>query len=100
LYVLPAAAHKSQVPDLLNRRVDAWQSRYPGVRVAAVGDEFQILIPNAYRTSHEAHFAEVTAQFLKYVETKNTLPVWEIPHLLSKYYVTTQGVGRARGDLV
>jgi predicted dehydrogenase len=98
LFVVPNSRDKQAVRDALSLRVEAWHDRYPGVRLVTVGDEFHVLIPDAYRTSHETHFAEVTAQFLKFAEAPRTVPSWELPHLLAKYYITTQGVALARRD--
>ncbi len=96
LFVVPKPQEKSNVRSALARRIDAWQKAYPGTKLVDIGDEFQVMIPDLYRTGHEAHFGEVTAQFLKYVEAPNTLPAWEMPQLLAKYRTTTQGVALAR----
>ncbi len=98
LFVIPNAEFKQQVRDLLSLRVEAWQQRFPGTRLVGVGDEFHILIPNAYRAGHEALFGEVTAQFLGYLQAPATFPAWENPHLLAKYFTTTQGVALSRRD--
>lgn len=98
LFVVPNPSNREETRDHLSRQVDSWQGKYPGTRFVAVGDEFHIVIPDIYRTGHEAHFAEVTAQFLKYLEAPATLPEWEMPHLLAKYFVTTQGVTHSRRD--
>jgi predicted dehydrogenase len=98
LYVVPDPKHQPAVREKLVRRIDAWQGRYPGVRLVNRGDEFHVVIPETYRTGHEAHFAEVTAQFLKYLDAPQTLPAWEWPHLLAKYHVTTAGVALARRE--
>lgn len=98
LYVLPNPAYQQQVRDLLARRVDAWQRKYPGIYLVNVGDEFLIFIPEIYRTSHEAHFAEVTDQFLRYLDQPTKVPDWELPHLKAKYFITTAGVAHARRD--
>jgi predicted dehydrogenase len=98
LFIIPNADFKQQVRDALSVRVEAWQDKYPGTRLVGVGDEFHILIPNAYRAGHEAHFAEVMHQFLAYLEAPDTFPAWENPHLLAKYFTTTQGVALARRD--
>jgi DNA-binding XRE family transcriptional regulator len=55
-----------------------------------------VSIPDHYRTGHEAHFAEVTRQFLRYLEKKEKLPTWEKPNMLAKYFVTTGGVALSR----
>jgi hypothetical protein len=60
------------------------------------GDEWQLAIPDLYRVGHEAHFAQVTQQFLGYLQEPNSLPVWEKPNMLAKYLVTTQGVHKSR----
>ena len=43
-----------------------------------------------------AHFAQVTASFLKYLRDRRTLPAWERPNMLAKYYVTTTGTELSR----
>jgi hypothetical protein len=48
-----------------------------------------------YRVGHEAHFAEVTRQFFAYLKDPKTLPAWEKPNMLAKYYVSTKGVEMA-----
>lgn len=80
----------------LERRIRNWQLQFPGVALEAVAGDFRIAIPGALRTGHEAHFAEVLGDFLQRLETPNTIPSWETPHLLAKYFITTGGVGLAR----
>jgi hypothetical protein len=55
-----------------------------------------VIIPDAFRTGHEAHFAEVTRQFLEYVRNPKLMPAWEQAAMLAKYYVTTGGVALSR----
>jgi hypothetical protein len=49
---------------------------------------FHVMIPDALRIGHEAHFAQVTRNFLSYRE-KGKLPSWEVPNMLAKYWLTT-----------
>jgi predicted dehydrogenase len=58
-------------------------------------DSWRIVIPQAYRTGHEDHFREVTETYIKYLE-EGKLPDWEVPNMLAKYYVTTQGLELAK----
>ena len=55
------------------------------------GAEIKIVIPDALRVGHEAHFAQVTARFLSYLRDRKQLPAWERPNMLAKYTVTTLG---------
>jgi predicted dehydrogenase len=68
---------------------------FDGVDVEDAGGEFRLAIPDSYRVGHEAHFAEVTRQFFAYLKDPKTLPAWEKPNMLTKYYVSTKGVEMA-----
>ncbi len=100
LFVVPqASADKSRLGDALSTRIKALQAKWQGVAVAEQGTRFHVSIPERYRIGHEAHFAEVTHQFLKYVTGKAALPAWEKPNMLAKYGITTGGVALARATV-
>jgi predicted dehydrogenase len=93
LYVVPnQPAERAAVLDAVQRKMAALQTRWPGVAVEERDDELCVTIPQAYRVGHEAHFAQVAEQFLKYLQDPSALPTWEKPNMLAKYYVTTAGV--------
>jgi predicted dehydrogenase len=118
LYVVPSVrGEEAVVFAALERAIARWQSRWPGVSVqrckrpARVSlpehtrpescirgpeswreEEARVTIPDRYRVGHEAHFSEVTRQFLNYLTQPGSLPAWEKPGMLAKYHVTTQGV--------
>ena len=97
LYVVPQGAdQQSKLGAALAKRIQALQTAWPGVAITDEGRRFHVTIPDRYRIGHEAHFAEVTQQFLKYVTKKETLPAWEKPNMLAKYGITTGGVALAR----
>jgi len=100
LFVIPNSGLLQATRERLFRLVDRWQTLYPGVRAIPVGDDFHIQIPDGYRTGHEAHFAEVTAEFLKLINDPAQRPEWETPNLLAKYFITTSGVEFARRESV
>ncbi|HOY11668.1 MAG TPA: putative oxidoreductase C-terminal domain-containing protein [Saprospiraceae bacterium] len=63
---------------------------YPGIEAKMLPNgSAMILIPESYRNGHEAHFGQVTNNFIKYLEA-GKLPDWEIDNMLTKYYITTQ----------
>jgi len=84
--------HQSAVETAVCARVNRLQATYPGVACETAGDEVHIVIPDRYRVGHEAHFAQVVQEFLKYFKSPKSLPAWERPNMLAKYYVTTTGV--------
>ncbi|MCM0041874.1 MAG: oxidoreductase [Algoriphagus sp.] len=74
------------------------QSRYPGLELQQLPNgEYKVLVPDHYHTGHEAHFAEVTKNYLLYLRT-GSLPPWEVPNTLTKYYTTTEALKLARKD--
>jgi hypothetical protein len=79
------------VAEALRRRVGLLQTAWPGVGCEVSGDALRVTIPDAYRVGHEAHFAQVLAQFLKYLKSPDSMPPWERPNMIAKYYVTTTG---------
>ena len=71
-------------------------SQYPGIALNKVRDGvWQVVIPSKYRVGHEAHFGQVTEHFLDYLK-EGALPVWEVPNMLAKYYVTTSALDMAK----
>ena len=61
VYIVPnRPADRPAVLAAAQKRVAALASRYPGLAVEAAGEELHLVVPDAYRTGHEAHFAQVT----------------------------------------
>ncbi len=96
LYVIPAEGLKSDVLTAVQTRIKALEKDYPGLAVEDRGAEIRIAIPDAFRVGHEAHFAEVTTNFLKYLRNRSALPSWERPNMIAKYFVTTTGTELSR----
>ena len=96
LYVIPAEGMKSDVLTAVQARIKALEKDYPGLAVEDRGAEIHIAIPDAFRVGHEAHFADVTTNFLKYLRNRSALPSWERPNMLAKYFVTTTGTELSR----
>jgi predicted dehydrogenase len=90
------AADKAVVLAAVKKKIAGLQATWPGTEVVDLGAEIRIAIPDALRVGHEDHFAQVTQRFLQYARDRGTLPAWERPNMLAKYYVTTQGIRLAR----
>ena len=55
---------------------------------------WEVQIPAVYREGHEAHFGQVTKNFLSFLAT-GEMPAWEVPNMIVKYYTTTEGLKAA-----
>lgn len=78
----------------LGKSMAMLQSKYPGVEAEKSSKGWIIVIPEKYKEGHEAHFARVTEKFIEYLES-GSLPKWEVPNMISKYYTTTQALDLA-----
>ncbi len=98
LYVAPEGGGGFQAcRAAVSARLEKIRRQYPGTAVAERDRQLQILIPEALRVGHEAHFAQVARQFFAYLRGEERVPGWERPNMLAKYYVTTKGVEVSRG---
>jgi predicted dehydrogenase len=97
LYVVPASpALHAPVLAATRSAIASLAATHPGIGVEERGGEIHITVPPALRDGHEAHFAQVAANFLRYVRDRRVLPAWERPNMLAKYYVTTTGTELSR----
>ena len=80
----------------LRRKIASLQGKYPGLAIIEDGNEARVVIPDRYRVGHEAHFAQVTNQFFQYLKSPQSMPAWEKPNMLVKYFISTKGVEMSR----
>lgn len=71
-------------------------AKYLGVTFEKLNDTtWQVNFPDKYRNGHEAHFGQVTENYLQYLKD-GALPAWEVPNMIAKYYTTTQALKLAK----
>jgi hypothetical protein len=71
--------------------------KYPNISLQKIqNDTWEVNVPDNYHNGHEAHFGQVTENLLQCLE-KGSLPSWEVPNMIAKYYVTTHALEIARG---
>ena len=90
-----ATAGAADFPSALEHALRRVREEYPGVDVKRSGDAWQVIVPASYHVGHEAHFAQVATQFLDYVK-RGSLPDWEVPNMIAKYFTTTRALEMAR----
>jgi len=97
LYVVPArGVSHSEALASLQRKIGELQNLWPGIGVEDRGSEMKILIPAEFRVGHEAHFTQVANRFYSFMKSPKSLPAWEKPNMLVKYYISTKGVELAQ----
>ncbi len=94
LYLIPKRSDQ-EYHDACLAAIIPLQQKYPGIEMIQEDGAYRIVIPDRYRTGHEAHFGEVTRRFLEYREQR-ALPDWEVPNMLAKYELTTRALTLAQ----
>jgi predicted dehydrogenase len=92
LYVVPLA----DIGPALKRHIAALTETHRGLGLEKHGDEWKIVIPDALRIGHDAHFRELTKGFLARIEASASLTAEEQANLLAKYYVCTAAEAASR----
>lgn len=80
----------------IRRRCEEVQPDLPGLVAEDCGDRVRVVIPDRLRTGHESHFVSVMREFARYFQFPRSIPEWERPNLLARYYVTTRAAAIAR----
>ncbi|MRH99045.1 oxidoreductase [Kriegella sp. EG-1] len=95
LYLRPK--NKEGFEELLNTAIDGEvQTQFIGTTTELMKDgTWRINIPDEFKIGHEAHFGQVTTNYLKYLEI-GQLPDWEVPNMIAKYYTTIEAYKLAR----
>ncbi len=90
LYVEPVDGNGGdEYESALQNAIDEIAQEFPGLALESVNNGWQVVIPEEHRVGHEAHFAQVTEQYLQYL-VDGEIPEWERKNMLTKYYLTTQ----------
>lgn len=89
LYIEPAGRSEAYSA-AVKAAVGELAAKYPGISLEEYGSGWHVVIPDSYRVGHEAHFGQVTENFLHYLGNGD-MPEWEVPNTLAKYYTTTEG---------
>lgn len=96
LYVEAVAGSPAELEANLTKAVnEELQANYPGIKLVKQSDKlWMVEIPASYSVGHEAHFTQVTEKYLQYLKD-GKLPEWEVPNMIVKYYITTEGLKAA-----
>jgi predicted dehydrogenase len=87
LYIVP---YSDAVRGAVRQRITEAQAAWPGLAMVETAGEIRIVIPEQFRTGHEAHFAQVARRFFDYVRSPESIPPWERSYMLAKYCVSTR----------
>ena len=71
---------------------------FPGTTADKISKSvWRINIPKGFKIGHEAHFAQVTQNYLDYLKA-GELPKWEVPNMITKYYTTIEARKMAKAN--
>ena len=67
LYIEPNSPSGERFETALREAILQISKNYPGTDLKKSGDLWQVVIPEKFQVGHEAHFAQVTEKFLRYL---------------------------------
>jgi hypothetical protein len=76
----------------LKSKLKSLSSVYPNLSFRKNGRSIRVMIPDDLRARGGSTFAQLVEQFLEYVRNPRSVPGWEQPNLLAKYYITATAV--------
>lgn len=84
-----------QLNEALNNNINPL---FPGTTLTPMEEGlWRVNIPEQFKVGHEAHFAQVTENYLKYLESSK-MPPWEVPNIITKYYTTMEAYKMAKAN--
>ncbi len=96
LYVEPrGGVDGAEFEKSLAAAVARLQGAYPGIAAEKSEKGWQILIPQALRVGHEAHFGQVAEKYLGFLR-EGKMPEWEVPNMLIKYHTLMEAYNMSR----
>ena len=95
LYIQKAAkASQKTFSKALDKAIKQLQLTYPFISLVKEDDKIRIDVPADKREGHEAHFAKVAEKYFDFLALRD-MPAWEVPNMLTKYYITTTALKMA-----
>lgn len=99
LYVSATCPHEhTDLMKRLRQKCLSIQREFTGLSVADQGTAGHLQIPPRWRSSHEDHFARVMDDYIRYFQSPQSIPAWERPNALARYFITTQAVALLRAS--
>jgi predicted dehydrogenase len=96
LYIENAAsADRASFGAAIAEAITDLQREHPGIGWRREDEAWLVTVPARYDIGHEAHFAQVTENFLSYLRAGH-LPAWEVPNMLTKYATIMQAYELSR----
>ena len=77
------------------KAVETVAKKFPGIGLEPDGKAWRVTVPEKYHNGHEAHFAQVTENYLRYLR-EGKLPDWEVPNMITKYATIMQAYELSR----
>ena len=91
LYIEAKNGAGAEYSDNIEKTITKLADKYPGISLERTGKTWHVIVPSSYKVGHEAHFGQVTEKYLQYL-IDGKLPQWEIPNMITKYYLTTEAL--------
>ncbi|HEX2934855.1 MAG TPA: putative oxidoreductase C-terminal domain-containing protein [Bacteroidales bacterium] len=95
LYIEPVSKTNGQsFEKAIQLATSKMQAKYKNLAIVKRGKLWEVKIPDVYKAGYETHFEQVVEKYLHSLK-EGSLPEWEVPNILAKYYTITQALEMA-----
>ena len=95
-YIQPKPGQREAVLAAIDARLKRLSAQFPGLTRVDHPDGIRIVVPPSLRIPDMEYFRLLAERLAGFVRRPETMPKWEKPNMLVKYWITTQGVKAAR----
>ncbi len=89
LYIEPSESTIDELRPAFESAIANLEQDYPGISYHETDSGWELDIPDEFYLGHEAHFGKVAEAYFEYL-VEGELPDWEVPNMITKYYITTR----------
>ncbi len=94
LYIEPLVLN-ADFDKILRGSLPYIQKQFAGISLEKTEKGWKVIVPKVFDEGHESHFGRVAEKYFSFLK-KGKMPAWEVPNMITKYYITTTALEMAK----
>ena len=94
LYIEPLVMN-GDFEKTLTAALPSIQKQFAGISLEKTDKGWKVIVPKVFDEGHEAHFGRVAEKYFSFLK-QGKMPAWEVPNMITKYYITTTALEMAK----
>ena len=94
LYIEPIVL-SADFEKILRGSLAGIQEQFAGISLEKTEKGWKVIAPKVFDEGHESHFGRVAEKYFSFLKA-GKMPAWEVPNMITKYYITTTALEMAK----